>query len=84
MTEKRFTISNQVIKVVETTGAGDAFASSFLSGLIKKNDIKFALQLASANAESVISHHGAKNKLLTSKEALASMRKNPAKIKVLR
>ncbi len=69
------------IKVVETTGAGDAFGSSFLSGLIKKNDIKFALQLASANAESVITHHGAKNKLLTLKEAMAAIRKQPAKIK---
>ena len=82
--KKVYYLKPSKIKVVETTGAGDAFASSFLSGLIKKNDIKFALQLASANAESVISHHGAKNKLLTSKEALASMRKNPAKIKVLR
>ncbi|MBW2984157.1 carbohydrate kinase family protein [Candidatus Woesearchaeota archaeon] len=69
------------VKVVETTGAGDAFASSFLSGLIKKNDIKFALKLASANAESVISHHGAKNKLLTYKEALADVRENPTKLR---
>lgn len=30
------------IKIVETTGAGDAFASTFLAGLIKKNDISFA------------------------------------------
>jgi ribokinase len=68
------------IKVVETTGAGDAFASSLLSGLIKKNDIEFALQLASANAESVISYHGAKNKLLTFKEALGIIKKRPSKI----
>lgn len=69
------------IKVVETTGAGDAFACSFMSGLMRKNNIKFALQLASANAESVISYHGAKNKLLTFKEALASIKKRPAKVK---
>ena len=58
------------IKIVETTGAGDAFASGFVAGYIKKNDISFALQLARANAESVIKHHGAKQKLLTWKEAI--------------
>src|SRR3989338_8055553 len=42
------------VKVVETTGAGDAFASSFLSGIIRKNDIEFAIQLGITNAESVI------------------------------
>ena len=30
------------INIVETTGAGDAFASSFLSGFIRKDDIEFA------------------------------------------
>lgn len=58
------------IKVIETTGAGDAFAASFLAGIIKKKDIGFALKVASANAESVIQHHGAKNKLLKYNEVL--------------
>jgi ribokinase len=57
------------VKIVETTGAGDAFASTFLAGLMKKNNISFALKLAMTNAESVIGHHGAKEKLLTFKEA---------------
>jgi ribokinase len=68
------------IKVLETTGAGDAFASSFLSGMIKKNNIEFALKLANTNAESVIQYHGAKNKLLTYKEALKAMKKYKTKI----
>ncbi len=67
-------------KPIETTGAGDAFASSFLSGMIKKDDIEFSIKLATTNAESVISHHGAKNKLLRYKEALAIMKKNKIKI----
>ncbi len=75
-----YSIKSNNIKVVETTGAGDAFASSFLSGMIKKNSIEFALKLARTNAESVIQHHGAKNKLLTYKEALKIMNKQPAKI----
>lgn len=68
------------VKPVETTGAGDAFASTFLSGYIRKGDIKYAIKLGTVNAESVISHHGAKNKLLKRKEAEAALRK--AKIKV--
>lgn len=69
------------MRVVETTGAGDAFASSFLSGIIKKNDVEFAMKLATTNAESVISHHGAKEKLLKYKEALKIMKKGPIKVK---
>jgi ribokinase len=69
------------IKILETTGAGDAFASGFIAGLIKKNNIEFALQLGLANAESVISHYGAKNKLLRYSEALRIIKKNPGKIK---
>ncbi len=68
------------IKIVETTGAGDAFASSFLAGIIKTEDIEFSLQLALVNAESVITHHGAKNKLLKMGEAIRNIKKNPGKI----
>ena len=68
------------MKVIETTGAGDAFASSFLSGIIRKNDIVFAIKLGVTNAESVITHHGAKDKLLTLKEAMKIMRKRPVKV----
>ncbi|MFH1642736.1 MAG: carbohydrate kinase family protein [Nanoarchaeota archaeon] len=69
------------VKVVETTGAGDAFAASFLAGIIKKNDIEFAMKIASVNSESVIQYHGAKNKLLKYSQALSQIRKNRLKIK---
>ncbi len=69
------------IKVIESTGAGDAFASSFLSGIIKKNDVKFALKMGLANSESVITHPGAKNRLLNYKEILKVIKKRHAKIK---
>lgn len=69
------------IKVVETTGAGDAFAASFLAGMVKKNDIGFALKLASANSESVVQHHGAKNKLMSYKGCLKQVRKDKVKVK---
>jgi ribokinase len=69
------------IKIVETTGAGDAFASTFVSGLIRKNNTEFAMKLGMTNAESVIRHHGAKEKLLTYREALKEMKKRPIKVK---
>lgn len=61
----RYFLKPHKVKVVETTGAGDAFASSFLAGMIKNNDVEFALKLAQVNAEAVITHHGAKTNLLS-------------------
>ncbi len=66
--------------IVETTGAGDAFASSVLAGMIKTGDIKYSLQLGITNAESVISQFGAHNKLLTWKEAERSIKKDPSRV----
>lgn len=51
-------------KIVDRTGAGDAFGSGFLSGMIKKDDIIFAIQLAMANSGSAITKWGAKGGLL--------------------
>ena len=48
----------------EKTGAGDAFGAGFLSGLLEKNDVEYAIQLATANATSCIQKIGAKNGLL--------------------
>ena len=62
--EKIYSIIPNDVKIRETAGAGDAFASGFISGMIKKNDIKFALELGLSNSESVIQHLGANNKIL--------------------
>lgn len=53
------------IKVVETTGAGDAFASGFVAGVMQNEKLDRALQIGLAESESVIQHIGAKNNLLT-------------------
>lgn len=58
------------IKVVEKTGAGDAYAATFIAGLIKGKSIENALSMALANAESVITHKGAKNILLSWSETV--------------
>lgn len=51
-------------KVVDRTGAGDAFGSGFLAGYLRKKDICYAIQFATANATSVVQSHGAKLGLL--------------------
>lgn len=71
-----YTVLPKKVKVIETTGAGDAFAATFVSGLIKKKDIEFALKLAQANAESVIQHYGAKNILLRWNAAVLAVKRN--------
>ena len=51
--------------IVERTGAGDAFGSGFLSGILhSKGDIEYAIQLATANATSVVQYYSAKTGLL--------------------
>ena len=52
------------VKVKEMTGAGDAFGSSFIAGLIKLGDAERALKMAMANAELVIQKHGGQSGLL--------------------
>ncbi len=65
-------ITPKQVKVVEPTGAGDAFASGFLAAIMLNKDIQTALQWGAAQANSVIQHYGATNKLLTRKEIMKS------------
>ena len=50
--------------LVDRTGAGDAFSAAFVAGWIEKGDIAYAIQLATANATSVLQKMGAINGLL--------------------
>jgi len=54
-------------KVVDTTGAGDAFGSAFVGGLILGFPVQKALKMAALNASSVIACLGAQDGLLTLK-----------------
>ena len=49
----------KVDKVVDTTGAGDLFASGFLFGMSRKKELKECGHLASVASAEVISHYGA-------------------------
>ncbi len=59
-----YSIKSKKVKVRDTTGAGDAFNSGFLSEIIKGRGINAALRAGIENSCSVIQYLGAKNKLL--------------------
>jgi ribokinase len=61
---KKYSLVPHKIKVVERTGAGDAFASGFVAGQMVGWGIEKSLKLGLAESESVIRYFGAKNKLL--------------------
>lgn len=65
--KKNYSISPRKIKVVEKTGAGDAFASGFVAGQIVGRSIDESLKLGLDESEAVIKHFGAKNNLLRRK-----------------
>lgn len=66
-------------RIVETTGAGDAFGSGLVAGLARGKSLRESLLLGMLNAEHVIGHHGAKNDILKRLKAdiLVSQEKRP-------
>ncbi len=64
----RYKLKPHKIRVIERTGAGDAFASSFTAGIMKGENIEKSLKIALKNSESVLRHFGAKNNLLRWKD----------------
>ena len=62
---------------LDRTGAGDAFASTFVAALIKGNDIEGALQWAPINSMSVVQKVGAQAGLLSEKQIDHYLRHSP-------
>lgn len=62
---------------VDRTGAGDAFASTFVAALMKGNTIEGALQWAPINSMSVVQKVGAQAGLLTERELEHHLRQSP-------
>lgn len=62
---------------VERTGAGDAFASTFVAALVKGNSLEGALQWAPINSMSVVQKIGAQAGLLNERELEEYLRKSP-------
>lgn len=61
----------------ERTGAGDAFASTFVAALIQGNNIEGALQWAPINSMNVVQHMGAQEGLLTEQQLGDLLKKAP-------
>ena len=53
--------AEDVARVVDTTGAGDAFASGFLAGLAQGESVAEAGRRGAARAATVLDHYGARN-----------------------
>ena len=60
----------QVERVIDTTGAGDAFAAGFLFGLVRGKSLAICGRLGALAAGEIISHYGARPE--TSLEALVA------------
>ena len=68
------------VKTVGKTGAGDAFASAFLSAIILKKDIQTAMRWGTANSASVIQQIGAQKGLLNKAGIEKMVRRFPQQI----
>ena len=79
--DKIYSLMPLPVKKINTAGAGDAFNSGFLAGLIKGLPFSEAMKVGQVNSSSVIQHMGTKHKLLTWSEALKAAKK--IKVKVL-
>ena len=79
-------------KVVDRTGAGDAFGSAFVAGLLRReeycrvkgicnpNNIEYAIRLATANATATVEEFGATEGSLTKREFDSASRFKSLKI----
>ncbi|HMS92862.1 MAG TPA: carbohydrate kinase family protein [Candidatus Saccharibacteria bacterium] len=63
----------QDVKVIDRTGAGDAFASGFLSQWVQGKSLKDSIVFASANSTSVVTKIGAKEGILSKDVMLHEM-----------
>ena len=68
------------VKVLDTTGAGDAFNSGFIGAIANGKTVEEAIDWGTANSNSVIQYLGTKNILLT-KGGIAKMLKKYSSVK---
>lgn len=84
VSDGEFIYSAKILKseVVDTVGAGDSFASGFVSAYIKENgNIEKAIQLGIANSSACLSKTGAKNGLLSSIQEYEKVKVEKVEIK---
>jgi len=76
-----YSMDSHKVKVVHTAGAGDAFNSGFLAGIVKGLGVEKALELGMAESASVIQKYGTKNGLVNYNQALKFIKSQKRKIK---
>lgn len=64
-------------ELVEMTGAGDAYATGFLSGLFYREDLKEAMRWGAANGASVVEQIGSLAGLLNYNQMQEKLKENP-------
>jgi ribokinase len=69
------------LHILETTGAGDAFAATLTACQMRGMDLTQSLHFAMTNAESVLQYKGAKEKLLTWEQLQAVATRHPREIR---
>ena len=58
--EQTIEVAAEAVRVVDTTGAGDAYAAGFLAGLTSGKGLALCGRMGSIAAAEVIGHHGAR------------------------
>lgn len=69
------------LKIVETTGAGDAFAAGFTAGHVMGKNIKESFLMGFIESEAVIQAYGSKNDLLSKRKLITLLKKDKRQIK---
>ncbi|MBW3023166.1 carbohydrate kinase family protein [Candidatus Woesearchaeota archaeon] len=77
---EKYIVIPRNIKVVETTGAGAAFASGFTAGIVMGESLEDSLRIGQFESESVIVRIGAKNNLLTKSEIVKMLKTKHVRI----
>ena len=72
---KRKDIKGFPVKILNVLGAGDAFASGFIYGLIQKWSIEKSIEMGNACGSHVVTKEGCANFMPTLDEALKIMNK---------
>jgi sugar/nucleoside kinase (ribokinase family) len=74
----RYLLPPYPVQVVDTLGAGDAFASAFTAAYIRSNgDVEFSLKMGAANAAGVVTKLGAQLGLRTELESKSFIAQHP-------
>ncbi len=65
-----FHVESLLVETVDTTGAGDAFASGFFAARLKNGDVQQCLQWGIANSSSSVTKYGGQDGLLTQEQVI--------------